>query len=424
MKAEAAVFGRCLGFCSIGRKEGVTLKLGQVIAYVDDIKPNVFSDETKTAWLNECEGLVQTEVMLLAIEEVIQYDFETNEETELLAKAPHDKIYWTYLTALIDFANGEYNKYQNTMQLFNTYFGEYMRWYALHYRPADGECVEQGYYLSAYGLALKHGFEGTEEEWIASLKGEKGDSVDMQYDAAAQMLQWKREPDTVWNDLLDITDLQGEVVAQTLEAAQASATQAEASASQAATSAANAAGAVSEHNGATDAHGSLFAGKADANHTHGNATTEAAGFMSGADKEKLDGVVTNLENGSAVGAVRGIGTTAEDSSYTMGEYAFAEGINTRAGGDNSHAEGQNTTANGLAAHAEGIDTLANNDYAHAEGANTQAIGAISHAEGSNTKASGQNSHVEGNNTIANSKSQHVQGEYNIEDTAGSATRRI
>ena len=45
--------------------------------------------------------------------------------------------------------------------------------------------------------------------------------MDMQYDAAAQMLQWKREPDTVWNDLLDITDLQGEVVAQTLEAAQA-----------------------------------------------------------------------------------------------------------------------------------------------------------------------------------------------------------
>ena len=145
--------------------------------------------------------------------------------------------------------------------------------------------------------------------------------------------------------------------------------------------------------------------------------------MSGADKEKLDGVVTNLENGSAVGAVRGLEQRRRTAAIPWGEYAFAEGINTRAGGDNSHAEGQNTTANGLAAHAEGIDTLANNDYAHAEGANTQAIGAISHAEGSNTKASGQNSHVEGNNTIANSKSQHVQGEYNIEDTAGSATAR-
>ena len=28
------------------------------------------------------------------------------------------------------------------------------------------------YYLSAYAIAVKHGFTGTEEEWLASLKGE------------------------------------------------------------------------------------------------------------------------------------------------------------------------------------------------------------------------------------------------------------
>ncbi|MBR3428981.1 MAG: hypothetical protein IKG87_02665 [Clostridia bacterium] len=30
------------------------------------------------------------------------------------------------------------------------------------------------YYISSYALAVKHGFTGTEEEWLASLKGEKG----------------------------------------------------------------------------------------------------------------------------------------------------------------------------------------------------------------------------------------------------------
>lgn len=30
--------------------------------------------------------------------------------------------------------------------------------------------------MSAYGIAVKNGFEGTEEEWLASLKGEKGDT--------------------------------------------------------------------------------------------------------------------------------------------------------------------------------------------------------------------------------------------------------
>ena len=33
----------------------------------------------------------------------------------------------------------------------------------------------RGYYISAYGIAVKHGFVGTEAEWLATLKGEKGD---------------------------------------------------------------------------------------------------------------------------------------------------------------------------------------------------------------------------------------------------------
>lgn len=45
---------------------------------------------------------------------------------------------------------------------------------------------------SAYEIAVKNGFEGTEEEWLASLKGDKGDqgergltpSVSLRYDEA------------------------------------------------------------------------------------------------------------------------------------------------------------------------------------------------------------------------------------------------
>ena len=33
----------------------------------------------------------------------------------------------------------------------------------------------RGYYISAYGIAVKHGFQGTEEEWLESLKGAPGD---------------------------------------------------------------------------------------------------------------------------------------------------------------------------------------------------------------------------------------------------------
>lgn len=146
-----------------------------VLDIIDSIKPNAFSEEAKTAWINEIEGLVQTEVFLLAIEDVVQYTWPENAAATLLAKPPHDKIYWVYLSAMVDFANGEYDKYTNTMQMFNQFFGEYMRWYARTYNPADGEAEVKGYYLSAYAIAVEHGFEGTEEDWLASLKGEKGD---------------------------------------------------------------------------------------------------------------------------------------------------------------------------------------------------------------------------------------------------------
>ena len=33
----------------------------------------------------------------------------------------------------------------------------------------------RGYYITAYQIAVKHGFPGTEAEWLASLKGERGD---------------------------------------------------------------------------------------------------------------------------------------------------------------------------------------------------------------------------------------------------------
>lgn len=146
-----------------------------VIAYADDIKPNRFSESTKVQWLNEAEGYIQTDVMMIALADIVQYDPAVHMDTELLVKPPHDKLYAVYLCAMIDFANGEYDKYNNTMQMYNEFLGEYIKWYTMNFRPADGMCVKEGYYLSAYSIAVLHGFDGTEDEWLESLKGEKGE---------------------------------------------------------------------------------------------------------------------------------------------------------------------------------------------------------------------------------------------------------
>ncbi len=113
------------------------MKVKEALEFVDGIKPHPYTPEQLTRWLNNCEGMVQSQVFLWAPAELIQYAWPEDEETELLVSPPHDKLYPSYLCATIDFANGEYGKYENSMQMFNAEFSEFMRWFAETYRPAD-----------------------------------------------------------------------------------------------------------------------------------------------------------------------------------------------------------------------------------------------------------------------------------------------
>lgn len=55
---------------------------------------------------------------------------------------------------------------------------------------------------------------------------------------------------------------------------------------------------------------------------------------------------SNLVNGSATGSLRTIGSATEDSNYTIGSYAFAEGYGSKTSASYAHAEGMNTQATG------------------------------------------------------------------------------
>lgn len=153
------------------------MKLKQVIDLVDDIEPNAYSSETKVAWLNECEGTIQTDIFLRAIDDVELYTWPDDQQTVLLVKPPHDKIYRLYLQAMIQMANAEYDRYQNTMVLYDAAWGEYARWFGRTIYPAGRDAIWRGYYISAYGIAVQHGYHGTPEDWLASLKGETGTGI-------------------------------------------------------------------------------------------------------------------------------------------------------------------------------------------------------------------------------------------------------
>ncbi len=118
------------------------MTIQEAITYAKAVKSNAFDNDTLTRWLNEVEGMVQTQVLLLRTEAIITYTYEKDANTTMLVRPPHDKLYPAYLEARIDFANGEYERYQNTYQLFNSFFKEFMRWYATNYNPA--EAYEEG----------------------------------------------------------------------------------------------------------------------------------------------------------------------------------------------------------------------------------------------------------------------------------------
>lgn len=125
-------------------------------------------------------------------------------------------------------------------------------------------------------------------------------------------------------------------------------------------------------------------------------TTDTQDLYVGTDSgnKKVGGGPKNILDGNAIGSARTIG--ARDwEGQSLGEYAWAEGKDTKASGNKSHAEGYDAKALG--------------EISHAEGSYTTASGSISHAEGWSTVASGEYQHVQGKNNISDTTSAHIVG---------------
>lgn len=72
------------------------------------------------------------------------------------------------------------------------------------------------YYITAYGLAVKRGYKGTLDEWLASLHGKQGDRVELR--RLDDKIQWRwisagtntetdKETAGPWTDLVDTSEL-------------------------------------------------------------------------------------------------------------------------------------------------------------------------------------------------------------------------
>lgn len=99
----------------------------KAIEIIDRLRPNPYSEEDKLRWINELDGMVQR--LVIQSDEIKQYSYPEDMDTELLIPAPFDDVYTLFLEAKIDYHNREYANYNNSAMMFESQFSEYKKAY-------------------------------------------------------------------------------------------------------------------------------------------------------------------------------------------------------------------------------------------------------------------------------------------------------
>ena len=130
------------------------MKISDILAKVDELKPTTFDDNTKIDWLSELDGRIFNTVIMTHVHDLIKtivVDEETGEEREELVEPTftaytsedqelilddiYADVYRHYLYAMMEYATGETERYQNSMLMFNSKYQEFCNWYNSTHLP-------------------------------------------------------------------------------------------------------------------------------------------------------------------------------------------------------------------------------------------------------------------------------------------------
>lgn len=111
----------------------------EAITKFDELKPNGYSQFQKIIWLSNLDAQIKAEVIDTheGAEDVTFTDYTENTDidTELLVPTPYEDLYMAWLEAKVDYTNGEYTKYNNSITTFNERYAAYERYYNRTHMP-------------------------------------------------------------------------------------------------------------------------------------------------------------------------------------------------------------------------------------------------------------------------------------------------
>ena len=113
------------------------MKIIEAINQIDSLKHNTYSKSNKVEWLSRLDAMVKTHIIDTHEGEATftGYDDSTDLQTELLVPAPYDEMYLLWMEAQIDYYNGEYDKYNNAIDLFDAAYEGYRNYYNRTHMP-------------------------------------------------------------------------------------------------------------------------------------------------------------------------------------------------------------------------------------------------------------------------------------------------
>lgn len=109
------------------------MKIIEAINMIDSLKHNTYSQSEKIYWLSKLDSMAKRLVIDTHVggEFVLftGYNADTDLNTDMLIPEPFDDAYLRWLEAQIDYANGEYKKYNNSIVMFNNIWDAYKNYY-------------------------------------------------------------------------------------------------------------------------------------------------------------------------------------------------------------------------------------------------------------------------------------------------------
>jgi hypothetical protein len=115
------------------------MELSEAISRLDARKFNGISRQEKIRWLSDLDGMTYGAVIATHRDggAFTPYTPETPGNTELLIPAPHEMVYLWYMEAMVDYACGEFVRYNNAMEQFTAAYRRFADSYHRQHSPVS-----------------------------------------------------------------------------------------------------------------------------------------------------------------------------------------------------------------------------------------------------------------------------------------------